>query len=333
MHRFVKAHEVALKVCVVGAAHADGIEVVAERERQVERLFVVKTSHGLREVLLARATVAEVAERQHTHHALLVEIELEYRRRLAQEVRDVLAEVNTWWRSISRVSLSCAAGSCVPYCRRRSSEPTTAPTVVRRIAYAAVSATSSEGSLDDLGEQRQRRGDAAHVAGDVRAHLVAALGAVRALQRREIDRRRPGLLVVGRRRRSYAGLRPRARRIREARQNDLRDGGEQRDGRRYGAEEAHGAVRYSSAHPRKFTGTRARLRARRARGRRRAGGATSMPRAYTARAPRRDRPAPGACCRRAGSRRRSRRDRASAPSNCSRASASLPLFLYSSASA
>jgi hypothetical protein len=113
-------------------------------------------------------------------------------------------DAKTWWRSISRVSRSCAAGSCVPDCRRRSDGG--AADRVRRRERDVVGGIL----LDDLGEQRDRRGDAAHVAGDVRAHLVVALGAVGALQRREIDRRRPRLFVVGGHARARR-LRPRAR--------------------------------------------------------------------------------------------------------------------------
>ena len=73
-----------------GPVDADRVKVVAQRDREIERLVVVQAAHRFGQAFLARAAVAEVAERQHPHDAALVEVEREDRRRLAQKMRKVL---------------------------------------------------------------------------------------------------------------------------------------------------------------------------------------------------------------------------------------------------
>ena len=63
--RRVEIFEPRLPARVGRALHADAVEVVAERDRQVEGLRLMIGGDRLRHPLLVRRAVAEIAERQH----------------------------------------------------------------------------------------------------------------------------------------------------------------------------------------------------------------------------------------------------------------------------
>src|SRR3954467_1778399 len=89
-HRRVETLEIMLPALVVGGRQSGGIEVVAQRDGEIEALVRVITAHCLRDAFLAGAAIAEVPEGQHAHAAVAVCLHVENRWRLPEESRQVL---------------------------------------------------------------------------------------------------------------------------------------------------------------------------------------------------------------------------------------------------